>query len=107
MPQDFSGRNLRGYSFQGQDLIEANFSGADIRSANFAHALLKNANFTQARAGLQRRWILCHGIIAVIMAVFDGGLAGYFGNWCATYFNTDYVQVYSGWFGISVVSRLA
>jgi uncharacterized protein YjbI with pentapeptide repeats len=107
MPQDFSGRNLRGYSFQGQDLTEANFSGADIRSTNFADAILKDANFTQARAGLQRRWLFFHGIIAVLMAVFDGGLVGYFGNWCATYLNNDYVQVYSGWFGIAVAVMTA
>jgi uncharacterized protein YjbI with pentapeptide repeats len=103
MAQDFSGQNLCGVSFKGQDLTGANFSEADIRSANFAHAILKDANFTRARAGLQKRWIFFHSLLAVLMAAFGGGLAGYSGNWCATYFNADYVQVYSSFFGVAVV----
>jgi uncharacterized protein YjbI with pentapeptide repeats len=103
MPQDFSGQNLRGASFKGQNLTGANFTGADICGTNFAHATLNDANFTKARAGLPKRWIFFHSLLAALMAAFGGGLAGYSGNWCATYFNADYVQVYSSFFGISVV----
>jgi len=56
MPQNFSGKKLRGRNFTGQNLTEANFSKCDIRGANFTNAILKGANFRGAKAGLQERW---------------------------------------------------
>jgi uncharacterized protein YjbI with pentapeptide repeats len=58
MPQDFSGKNLRGRNFKGQNLTGAKFIGADIRGANFTDAILREADFTRAKAGLQGHWTI-------------------------------------------------
>jgi uncharacterized protein YjbI with pentapeptide repeats len=68
MPQDFSGRSLRGHNFKGQDLTGANFSHADIRGANFTHAILRESNFTGAKAGVQKRWMVLQIIAAFLLS---------------------------------------
>ena len=72
MPQDFSGKNLRGRNFKGQNLTGAKFIGADIRGANFTNAILREADFTRAKAGLQRRWQIPLLIIALLIAAAAG-----------------------------------
>ena len=49
--RDFQGANLRGLS-------DADFSFADIRGTNFSGANLTRAKFCEAKAGLQRVWLL-------------------------------------------------
>ncbi|MDF5725898.1 MAG: pentapeptide repeat-containing protein [Rhizonema sp. PD37] len=81
MPQNYSGKNLRGRSFRGKNLEGANFSGADIRSADFSGANLTGANFSNARLGLQRRWAIFLVLISwVLMSIsgFLSAIAGYF-----------------------------
>ncbi|MHC5914813.1 MAG: pentapeptide repeat-containing protein [Nostoc sp.] len=68
MPQDFSGRILRGRSFQGQNLAGVNFSYADIRGTNFTGANLTGTNFSFAVAGLQKRWAFF--LIVVLCLLF-------------------------------------
>ena len=72
MPQDFSGKNLRGRNFKGQNLTGAKFIGADIRGANFTNAILREADFTRAKAGLQRRWT----IFLVTLSLFLSAIWG-------------------------------
>jgi uncharacterized protein YjbI with pentapeptide repeats len=103
MTQNFSAKNLRGRSFKGQDLTGANFSGADLRSADFSKAILRNTNFSGAKAGLQKRWVVGHLIVSVFASMIAGGLAGYFGNWCALYFNPDYVARFSIFPGLAIL----
>ncbi|MGA7934469.1 MAG: pentapeptide repeat-containing protein, partial [Kovacikia sp.] len=103
MTQNFSAKNLRGRSFKGQDLTGANFSGADLRSADFSNTILRGANFSGAKAGLQKRWVVGHLIVSVFASMVAGGLAGYFGNWCALYFNPDYIARFSIFPGLAIL----
>jgi uncharacterized protein YjbI with pentapeptide repeats len=107
MSKNFSAQNLRGRSFKGQDLTGANFSGADLRSTDFSNAILKGANFTNVKAGLQKRWIVAHLIVSIFASMVSGGLAGYFGNWCALYFNPDYIHRFSSFPGLVILVTIA
>ena len=71
MPQDYSGKNLRGRSFRGQNLEGANFSYADIRGANFTGANLRGTNFTGAKAGLKFRWFIIFIIASLVLSTFS------------------------------------
>ncbi|KAM3089745.1 pentapeptide repeat-containing protein [Phormidesmis sp. 146-35] len=82
---DFSGQHLRGRNFRGQDLTGANFLYADIRGANFSNAILKGANFTGAKAGLQKRWVVCQLLIS-LMLLFLSGILSSVSGWFAAYF---------------------
>ncbi len=73
MALDYSGQNLRGRNFKGQDLEGANFSGADISGTDFTGAILVGANFSNAKAGLQKRWV----IVLVVISLLLSGLSGF------------------------------
>ena len=76
MPQDFSGKNLRGHNFKGQNLTGAKFIGADIRGANFTNAILREADFTRAKAGLQRHGTIFLVTISLFLSVISGLISG-------------------------------
>lgn len=84
--RDFRRTNLRGQSFKGQDLSGADFSGADIQGATFTNAILRKANFTEAKAGLQKRWIIGQLFLALALSVIAGSLQGYFAYFVNLYF---------------------
>ncbi|NEO57183.1 MAG: pentapeptide repeat-containing protein [Okeania sp. SIO3B5] len=66
--RDFQGVSLRGLSFKGKDLSGADFSEADIRGTNFRGANLSGARFQEAKAGLQKRWVvvLLFGVFVLV-----------------------------------------
>lgn len=72
MPQDFSGKNLRGRSFKSQNLRDANFSHSDIRGANFTNAQLRGASFSYAKAGLQHRLLTVIGSVSLLLFTLSG-----------------------------------
>ena len=88
MPQDYSGKNLRGRSFKGQKLEGANFSNANLEGTNFSNANLEGTNFSNAnleganfhgaKAGLQLRWkiglIIISWLLSAISALFAGNV---------------------------------
>lgn len=104
MPQDFSGRNLRGRSFKGQNLEGANFSGADIRSADFTGANLRNANFSHATAGLQRRWAIFLVCVSWVLSGVSGIFSAFAGAMIALIFSSSSLdnQV-AGWTALIVI----
>jgi uncharacterized protein YjbI with pentapeptide repeats len=106
MTRDFSNQDLRGQDFRGQDLSQANFSGADIRGANFTKTNLKDANFSDAKSGLQKRYIAIQVIVACLMCGTCGILVGYFSSWFSFYFETSYINKYGLRPGISYVYSL-
>lgn len=65
-------RNLQGQSFIGQDLTGTDFSHTDIRGANFTNATLIDCKFNQARAGLQRHWV----VVTMVATLWLSGLSG-------------------------------
>ncbi|GET38889.1 hypothetical protein MiSe_36490 [Microseira wollei NIES-4236] len=107
MPQDFSGRNLRGRNFKGQDLTGANFSHADIRGANFTNAILKGANFSHAKAGLQHRWAIVLLIISLILSVLSGLLSVLAGFLVALFFTPTVMKDYTIIPGVLILIVLA
>ncbi len=97
MPEDFSGKDLRGRSFKGQDLTGADFSYADIRGANFTNATLRSTNFSNAKAGLQRHWATALVMGSLLFSGLSGLLSGYAGYFTALAFNSsDPVRVSMG-----------
>lgn len=107
MPQDFSGQDLQGRNFEEQDLTEANFSQADIRGANFANAILQGVNFTEAKAGLQKRWVVGHLLIALILSALSGVLSSFAGSIAAVFLNSDSIRQYTSIPGIIILVVLA
>lgn len=90
MPSDYSGQNLRGFSFKGRDLTGANFIGADIRSADFSGANLTRADFSHAKAGLQRRWAIFLVLVSWVLMGLSGFLSAFAGVLVASLIiNTD------------------
>ena len=85
MPQDFSGKNLRGRNFKGQNLTGAKFIGADIRGVNFTHAILKQSNFCHAKAGLQRRQAIFLIAVSFFITTLLGVAAGIVGFGVASF----------------------
>jgi len=79
MHQDFHAKDLRGRSFKGQNLTGANFAHANIQGADFANAILVEANFSQAKAGLQRFWLLSLTATTAVLAALTGLILGYGG----------------------------
>jgi uncharacterized protein YjbI with pentapeptide repeats len=96
--------STQGHSFAGKDLRGKDFRNADIRSTSFRNANLKGSDFTNAQAGLSIQWQLIHLVSAGISITLLGGIAGYFGNWCAIYFNPSYVQEFSAFPGGSILA---
>ncbi|TAG51080.1 MAG: hypothetical protein EAZ28_31755, partial [Oscillatoriales cyanobacterium] len=92
MPQDFSGKNLRGRNFKGQNLTGAKFIGADIRGANFTNAILKEADFTRAKAGLQKRWTIFLVTISLFLSVISGLMLGFASAWVAFFFTPAIIK---------------
>ncbi len=66
--------------FQGKNLSGENFSYADIRGANFTNAILVGTNFSHVKAGLSIAWKIKLVIIAVIISLLGGLIAGYAGT---------------------------
>ncbi len=95
MPQDFSGKNLRGRNFKGLDLTGAKFIGADIRGANFTNAILREADFTRAKAGLPNQWKFCLVAIALIIAFFAGFAAAVGGAFVGSFLATKYEKFFT------------
>lgn len=92
MPQDFSGKNLRGHNFKCQNLTGAKFIGADIRGANFTNAILKEADFTRAKAGLQRRWTIFLVTISLFLSAIWGLMSGLTSVFLALLFRLDNIK---------------
>jgi uncharacterized protein YjbI with pentapeptide repeats len=65
-------RNLQNQSFIGQNLTGTDFSDTDIRGTNFTNATLLDCKFNNARAGLQRHWV----IVTMVAALFLSALSG-------------------------------
>ncbi len=107
MPQDFSGKNLRGHNFKGQNLTGAKFIGADIRGANFTNAILKEADFTRAKAGLQRRWTIFLVTISLFLSLISGLILGFASSWAAVFFIPDIIRQYTIIPGVLVLTVLA
>ncbi len=95
MPQDFSGKNLRGRNFKGQNLTGAKFIGADIRGANFTNAVLREADFTRAKAGLQRRWTIFLVTISLFLSLISGFMSGFASSWIAVFFILNIIKQYT------------
>ncbi|TAE65810.1 MAG: hypothetical protein EAZ86_23060 [Oscillatoriales cyanobacterium] len=95
MPQDFSGKNLRGRNFKGQNLTGAKFIGADIRGANFTNAILREADFTGAKAGLQQRWQIPLLIIALLIAAAAGCVGAIGGAFVGAFLSENYQKFLS------------
>lgn len=74
---DFSFSNLKGANFSNSVLTRANFDNADIRGARFTNAILTEANFSSALAGLQRKWVLFHLLLSLVMAFASGVMAAF------------------------------
>jgi uncharacterized protein YjbI with pentapeptide repeats len=91
--RNFQRVNLRGQSFQGADLSGADFSEADIRGTNFKGAILRGANFSQAKAGLQKRWVVGLTLIALIVSSVSGFLAAFGGGLIALAIDEGYDAV--------------
>ncbi|MGK7923413.1 MAG: pentapeptide repeat-containing protein [Trichodesmium sp.] len=70
--KDFRNLNLRGQSFRGQNLSGADFSGCDLRGTNFKGGILKRTRFCQAKAGLQKRWVIILVLISWLISAFSG-----------------------------------
>ena len=85
MPQDFSGKNLRGRNFKGQDLTGAKFIGADIGGTNFTNAILREADFTRAKAGLQDRWTIFLVSVSLFLSLISGLMSGFVTVWVAVF----------------------
>jgi uncharacterized protein YjbI with pentapeptide repeats len=95
MPQDFSGKNLRGRNFKGQNLTGAKFIGADIRGANFTNAILTEADFTGAKAGLQRHWTIFIVTISLFLSLISGFMSGFASSWIAVFFILNIIKQYT------------
>ena len=107
MPQDFSGKNLRGRNFKGQNLTGAKFIGADIRGANFTNAILREADFTRAKAGLQRHWTIFLVTISLFLSVISGLISGLTTVWVTLFFTLNNLKEYTLIPGILVLIVLA
>ena len=107
MPQDFSGKNLRGRNFKGQNLTGAKFIGADIRGANFTNAILKETDFTRAKAGLQRRWTIFLVSISLFLSLISGFMSARATLWIADFFTPDMIKQYTIRPGVIVLIVLA
>ncbi|MEZ2276053.1 MAG: pentapeptide repeat-containing protein [Microcoleus sp.] len=107
MPQNFSGKNLRGRNFKGQNLTGAKFIGADIRGANFTNAILIKADFTRAKAGLQRRWTIFLVTVSLFLSVISGLMSGLASFWVAILFTPDNIKQYTIIPGVVVLIVLA
>ncbi len=70
--RDFRRVDLRGQSFKGENLAGADFRGADIRGTNFTGANLTGVNFQEAKAGLQRRWMVVQLLFSLVLAAISG-----------------------------------
>jgi uncharacterized protein YjbI with pentapeptide repeats len=72
-----TGANFKGRDFSGENLSGKDFSYADIRGANFAGATLVGTNFSHAQAGLSIAWKIGLLLIAIIILMLGGLVAGY------------------------------
>ncbi len=72
--RDFRNLNLRGQSFRGHNLSGADFSGCDLRGTNFRNAILQETIFHQAKAGLQKQWVIVLVLITWLISTFSGFL---------------------------------
>ncbi len=107
MPQNFSGKNLRGRNFKDQNLTGAKFIGADIRGANFTNAILKEADFTRAKAGLQRRWTIFLVTVSLFLSVISGLISGQGNFWVGVLFTPYNIKQFSDTPGVIVLIVLA
>ena len=102
--RDFSGESLRGENFKGKDLSGADFSGADIRSANFTNANLTRTNFNQAKAGLQKRWVIALVGISFLLSGLSGFLSAFAGYFVALIFDSSSLdKQVAGWVSLAVI----
>ncbi|MEL4897352.1 pentapeptide repeat-containing protein [Crocosphaera sp. Alani8] len=79
--RNFSGKCLRGQNFAGKDLSGSIFRGCDIRGTNFTGATLIETNFSQAKAGLQKRWmigLLLAALLLSSLSSFSNAVISYF-----------------------------
>lgn len=81
--RNFCGEALRGQSLKGQnlsgaDFTDTDFSKADIRGVNFNNAILKNANFAEAKAGVEKQWLIIQLILSLLLSALLNFVVGYF-----------------------------
>jgi uncharacterized protein YjbI with pentapeptide repeats len=102
--QNYHRAKLRGKSFKGQDLTGADFSFSDIRGADFTGAILVGANFSNAKAGLQRRWVITIVIIAILLSAGAGFLSAIGGSLLGFILvNGDRENIYVGAISLTVL----
>jgi uncharacterized protein YjbI with pentapeptide repeats len=75
--RDFRGENLRGQSFKKANLSGAGFNECDIRGTNFKEITLIGTKFTNAKARLQKQWI----VISLMGLYLLAAVSGIFSIW--------------------------
>ena len=76
--RSYTGQDLRGRNFKGQNLAGEDFSGADIRGARFVDADLQGAKFREAKAGVQKQWLLIQLLLIVASVTLLNFIAIFF-----------------------------
>ena len=102
--RDFRWVDLRGQFFKGQNLSGADFRGADIRGTNFTGANLTGVNFQEAKAGLQKRWVVEQFLISLVLAAMSGICSGFAGAMVAVIFDNSHLDnQIAGWAALVIV----
>ncbi len=87
--RDFRSQDLRGLSFKGQNLSGTDFSECDIRGTNFSKADLTGAKFVEAKAGLQKQWVIGLLIICFPLSALSGFITAIFSALMSEIFSLD------------------
>ncbi len=104
--RDFRGHDLRGLSFEGKDLSGADFSKCDIRGTNFSRANLTGAKFVEAKAGLQKQWVIGLFIFCYLLSAFAGLFISILVAFITLIFSNEYNNMIMGWISIFITFSL-